>query len=318
MRLDEAFAELTAQAQGKALQRRVPTTIGFDLFIGVSANQGLRSIYAVSPLPVSDSDLPKFQGLRAISTPEATGTRVTLSTTVPSFNDLFTVIAQDVAEAAGSAASAEAAGVNFVSRLHAWQRFFRAFPEEGLPRERQQGLFGELVFIRDVLIPYSGPISSWAGGDAASRDFSFGDWAVEVKTSASKQPQSISISSELQLDGAGLSSLYLWHLSVDRAEGQGQTLPELVAAVRAAVAPLDRNTFEVKLLEAGYLEDHAVKYADGYLERERSLFLVRGDFPRIIESDLRPGVGNVRYSIVADQCLTYMAALDEVTSRFPQ
>lgn len=318
MNLEEAFVELTGQAQGRALQRRVPTTVGFDMFIGVTANQGLRSISAVSPQPISDGDLPRFQGLKAVATPDSVGTQVTLSTTVPSFNDLFTVIAQDIAEAAGAADSADLACTRFIARLHSWQRFFRAYPDEGLSRERQQGLYGELVFVRDYLIPFGGPITSWAGGDPVSRDFNFGLWAVEVKTSATKQPQSISISSELQLDGKGLSNLFLWHLSIDRAEGQGQTLPEVVAMVRNSVSQAERNTFEVKLLEAGYLDEHATRYLDGYLERERNIFEVRELFPRIQERDLLPGVGNVRYSIVVDQCLPFSVPQNAITSRFAQ
>ena len=60
---------------------------------------------------------------------------------------------------------------------------------------------------------------------------------------------------------------------------------------------------DVKLVQAGYLEQQRELYEDvGYTARESNLFQVRNGFPRIVERDLVPGVGDVHYSVSVAEC----------------
>lgn len=44
------------------------------------------------------------------------------------------------------------------------------------------------------------------------------------------------------------------------------------------------------------------------------MFVVAGDFPRLTEANLPPGVGDIRYSIIADDLAPYELRREEVIS----
>jgi hypothetical protein len=107
----------------------------------------------------------------------------------------------------------------------------------------------------------------------------------------------------------------LLHLSLDVRQGQGETLPEIVANVRSLVAddPIAKDELENCLFEVGYLDIHASRYEETtYSIREYNYFKVGQDFPRIIESDLRNGVGDVRYTISVAECKRFSIPEAEV------
>ena len=67
--------------------------------------------------------------------------------------------------------------------------------------------------------------------------------------------------------------------------------------------PVIAEIFETLLFEAGYLDGNSSYYEKtGYIKREINFFKVAATFPRIIEKDLRNGVGDVHYSITVAEC----------------
>ena len=142
-----------------------------------------------------------------------------------------------------------------------------------------------------------------------------GTVTVEVKTTSAKQHQKLAIASERQLDDTGAGTIVLLHLSLDVRQGQGETLPEMVASVRSLVArdAIARDDLENLLFEIGYLDIHATRYENiGYTIREHNYFKVSVNFPKIIESDLRNGVGDVRYTISVAECKRFSIPESEV------
>ncbi len=155
----------------------------------------------------------------------------------------------------------------------------------------------------------------WTGSKGTQQDFQFSGCAVEVKTTSAKQHQKLAIASERQLDDTGARTIVLLHLSLDIRQGQGETLPEVIASVRSLVAgdAIARNELENLLFEIGYLDIHATRYESiGYTIREHNYFRVGADFPKIIESDLRNGVGDVRYTISVAECKRFSIPESEV------
>lgn len=59
---------------------------------------------------------------------------------------------------------------------------------------------------------------AWKAALAAHQDFQFSTGALEVKTTAAKQPQSVRITSERQLDDTGVGALFLHVVVVDERE----------------------------------------------------------------------------------------------------
>lgn len=228
--------------------------------------------------------------------------------------DIFDVIGNDVLKHILQSCDDKAAFNAFVLRIAEWQRFLDQLPKEGLREQAQQGLFGELWFLREILfreMTLQQAVSSWAGPKALSKDFQFPGITFEVKATASKQHSRIAISNEQQLDASGVGRLILFCLLLERLTAGGLSLPELVTFIRADLKshPDAAIHFSELLLQAGYADREAPQYVTHYSIRSRHFFDVRENFPRIVETDLRRGVGDVHYSIVFSECEHY--ALNE-------
>jgi hypothetical protein len=132
--------------------------------------------------------------------------------------------------------------------------------------------------------------------------------SVEVKSTATNQPQIVRVSSERQLDETGTPALHLLHVSLDVHRDSGESLPQIVDGLRSAIAGgTGAALFDDRLLDAGYADLHAPKYAHtGYTVRETNFFELRDGFPRITEHDLPPGVGGVSYSLTVAVCLPFV------------
>jgi hypothetical protein len=238
--------------------------------------------------------------------------------TNPRYQDIFTTLVQDIVTSLSLIPEGQAAVSAFIVRLKRWQAFLEKHNPEGLNTTSQQGLYGELWFLRQLALPHLelfNGIRSWTGPKATQQDFQFTGCAVEVKTTSAKQHQKLTIASERQLDNTGAGTIVLLHLSLDIRQGQSETLPEMVANVRSLVADdvLAKDELENCLFDVGYLDIHASRYEDtGYSIREYNYFKIENDFPRIIESDLRNGVGDVRYTISVAECKRFSISESEV------
>ena len=189
-------------------------------------------------------------------------------------------------------------------RLEKWQALFEQLGQQGLSPEAQRGLYGEIYFLRKLLdysTDYISCIDSWKGPEKASQDFQYSKWALEVKTTHGKKHQKIFIANELQLDTNVIPEIYLYHLSIDLRDNSGETLNSAVDSVLTILESnySASNGFKLKLLEVGYFDLHRHIYSDtGYSIRQERIFHVAEDFPRITESQIPNGVGDVKYSIV--------------------
>lgn len=236
------------------------------------------------------------------------------------YKDIFTTLVQDIVDYLASILEERAAISAFVVRLKRWQAFLEKNGPEGLSEIAQQGLYGELWFLRQIVFPnveLLKGLQCWTGPKGTQQDFQFSRCAVEVKTTSTKQHQKLAIASERQLDNTGAGIIILLHLSLDVRSDQGETLLDMIASVRAVVVNdlLAREGLENRLFEVGYLDLHSSRYEKtGYTVREVNYFNVEQDFPRIIEADLRNGVGDVRYTISVSECKRFSINESDVVS----
>lgn len=232
----------------------------------------------------------------------------------PEHRDVFVSVSSDLAQELriiDSSAQRKKALLDFLER---WSRFFERHSLEGLPPERQRGLFGELHWLRRLLdcgIEPGTAIESWKGCARAYHDFDIGGGVVEVKSTLSKEPKKVQISNERQLDNRGVLSLHLLVLSLTQSQAGGETLPDMVSGVRArlSIGPAALRRMEHCLHEAGYLDAHAHLYDRSYTVRSEGLFRVEDGFPRII--DLPEGLGDLTYSLVVGACRPYQENVDQ-------
>lgn len=190
----------------------------------------------------------------------------------------------------------------------------------GLTPEARRGLFGELSILRGHLLPAlpaAQAVAAWTGPTAAHQDFQLPGAAIEVKATSAKEPQTLVISSERELDPSGTPQLILAGLSLDeRRGGSGESLNTAVGSARGDVTdPAARSLLDDLLVRAGYLQSQRDLYDEPrYTVRRERFWHVTGDFPRITEADLRPGVGDCRYRISTSGLDQYLMTADQVGS----
>ena len=297
--------------------RRLSPDIPHDIFLGVEkpANKRMLIFRTQKKYAAEFQTLPSFKGfdISKILFPEDHEQFQTYGLILKDsvFKDIFTTLALDIVNYASSEKNEQIFLQKIRLRLESWQHFLDQYGLQGLSAEAQRGLYGELRFLRDFLIPIAGPlkaIESWKGPFRSYQDFQISGIAIEVKTSIAKQHQKIKITSEQQLDISGLKALYLFHLSIRDINDGGITLPFIIDELRQIIysqcGPV--SEFENHLFRAGYLEDHREKYMNiGYVDRSVNIFQVRDNFPRIIEKDLKNGVGDVSYTIDVSACTSF-------------
>jgi len=285
-------------------ERRVFAKSGFAVFAGLlRPGRQLRLSVAV-PATVSTDGLERetrgFRVLRQYVAKERS-TQVALELVSTSFREVFEVMAEDVAGRILAAPDESSAVAAMLQRLNHWERFMSSSGPEGLSREKQIGLYGELTLLKTMLragIPAATAVMWWHGPLSENQDFQAGSRAVEVKTTTGNSATTVRISNELQLDDADCQPLYLLHLWLREMEGSGTSLPQLVDEITVLLAEAATQDFTDRLVAAGYHEVHRPLYESmGYAERERRYYSVEGTFPRIRRADLRPGVSRVEYLI---------------------
>jgi hypothetical protein len=214
---------------------------------------------------------------------------------------VYAGLMEDVWNHVSALSSAAEKLVGVRARLERWGDFFERTGPRGLTPPAQRGLFGELWFLREHLVPVLGvtaAVDAWVGQRRAHQDFQLPDAAIEMKTSIAKQLVEIRIASERQLDDRGIPPLFLAVLLLTELEAGGETLPNVVASVRyASEGTGSLVSLEEKLLDAGYVDEQATAYSRGYVVRKFLAFRVGDGFPRLLEDDLPNGVGDVSYAI---------------------
>lgn len=271
-------------------------------------------------------DLPRSPKLNGIDVslerrPED-GARLILTLDERAQFDIFRALCGHLLDAtAGFQLGANGAGLQLVlRRLADWHNMLRRRREGLLATEEIIGLIGELLFLRDQIMPRAGvaqSVAAWRGAHRDKQDFAIGAWQIEVKTQLSTSDQRLLISSEAQLGTAG-SRLFVCHQAIARAPaGAALSLNALVDGLTHQCAEAGQVILEE--FETGM---EACRYArreeydePAWLLTDRRLFEVRDDFPRLTPAMLPAGVHDVSYAILLAACQPFAVDLDETLAK---
>jgi hypothetical protein len=312
---EEVFQGLESDAKqegGGYVYRRVLPQSPFDVRLEVVAPTGSRRMcVSVSSPPVLETG-KRTRGFVTAYTAEEGVFRIELKDV--RFAPLFSALVDNFLLALAEAKPGTDPSEIVLDRLVLWQRLFEELSFDGLSDEAQRGLFAELRFLRDTLLPIVGAASAvlaWQAPDRTSKDFAHAGVAVEVKSRFKKASASVRISSEDQLDQAGFE-LILAVLTLDSEAHEGETLPTLVKSLRASLASSIAaiSRFDDRLLRAGYLDAHEDYYGGTTYVATASYFSVRDGFPRLIRADLPPGVSHVVYDVDLAALAPFAIGLD--------
>ena len=228
--------------------------------------------------------------------------------------DIFNALIKDFDDSLAVAHNSGQALSLFIDCLYKWQMFFEKYGNCGLADKAQRGLLGELYFLKQYILPLRNSAEGmgyWKGHSGQYQDFSFPHGNVEVKTSVKKEPVSVIISSEKQLDDKGLEALYLYCLLLTCSANNGYTLPDIVKQIRENIGSSDYTLklFNDYLKQAGYIDEHEKYYADRfYIINEEYFYKINEKFPRIIS--LPEGVGDITYSVLLASCKDFEADIN--------
>lgn len=299
------------------LLRRYSGAVLPDVFIALKSPEKFRCI-ATSISNTVNVILVSFSNLKDISVElipdeEKSEKNILLFKLLSSqHRDIFSVLCEDLIASISTVTNETQLVKELLNRFEKWKSLFDRAAAQGLSSAEQRGLFGELFFLRKFLQDSSdfiAVVNSWFGSEKQIRDFQFGNWSVEVKTTHGNNHQMVHISSERQLDTTNLENLFLYHLSLEARQQSGESLNQIVNSVAEILSSdfTSLNSFKNKLLEGGYFDQHKNLYEHiGYFIRQEVFYKVENEFPRIEEKDIRNGVGDVNYSIVVSQCSDFI------------
>ena len=241
---------------------------------------------------------------------------VGLSQLPNSASDIFEIVVEDLRSQLEAIENIEESLSVIIRVLTKWKEFFAADKELLMSEERQQGLYGELLFLSECLNSQGvEAVLHWAGSENETHDFYFGPHAVEVKTTSAQAPYFAYISSEYQLDNSDIPGrLFLHFYALRRSYSGGEKLPERIAAIRSRlcedVSILQK--FDEKLKKYGYFDEAAANYTVGYYRRDTYCFAIGNGFPRITKATIPLGVADLTYRVSIMLCMPYAQDIKSV------
>lgn len=227
------------------------------------------------------------------------------------YQELFALIGSDLARQLAD--DPPAAGRVIQERLDLWRAFLRR-RADGDSERWARGLFGELWYLREHVLRHrtaGTALGCWMGPTGAAQDFTLGTHALDLKT-GTVDSETVHISSLQQLTPPPGSGLLLGHLRL-RRDSQGNSLHDLVTALKAALPPEVWPVLEGRLLAAGYISDDPESRDDlRFAVHHFQLYQVTDGFPALTRADVPAGIEQCSYTIHLATCRPF-----QVSPEFP-
>lgn len=225
------------------------------------------------------------------------------SSTDLSWNAAFTGLCADVVRELPTAGAADPA--TLLAVLNRWRRFW-AVDHDGLSRDEQTGLIGELWLLLTWLPAVTTTaVTAWQGPLKGRHDFVTDTTSVEVKTTRTATGPVVHRITRLdQLDDAGTGQLHLLSIRAVPDPLGETTLDGLLRRVRDAAAvtgPTCAALLDERLRAVGVTPDDTGRYTETLRITQQELYLVGPGFPRLTAASLPggppAGVVDVTYSL---------------------
>ena len=223
----------------------------------------------------------------------------------------FYALCEDIVDSVASIADQKEAFRLAFERIRIWKRMFAA--KGGLLSETStQGLFGELYFLDEYLIPKFGKekaIKAWGGPLGMSKDFSVGLEWFEVKcVSATENSVQIASHEQLLSDNPG-------HLVVAKVEKMPEAFNNGISTINALFEKIKRRLSDTPMLLDGFMEKICKL---GYVPDESydrfkykvvgmNFYKVDGQFPRLTSpSSFGSAISAISYRLLINAIKPYL------------
>ena len=223
---------------------------------------------------------------------------LTLSLLSKNETAVFIEMCCDLLEASENTYDEVVALKKFWQRYNHWQNLFANAKNDLLSDERQRGLIGELLFLREQITDgrsLKEAVSGWTGALKEHQDFSYGEMWYEIKT-VMEQAEKVRISSIEQLSLERVGELVIYRLA--KTASEDFTLNSLVKELSGLLSknPSAAQKFEVLLFQTGYVERE--EYDEQFYQvAEVMKFTVDKKFPRLTKNNLPSAIVEASYSL---------------------
>ena len=238
-----------------------------------------------------------------------------------SLREVFNPLASDIAAWPCPAEPACEAVLAAVRRFEHWRQMLQSLVDSGLSAQskartvRRADPFSAITSWRPC--PPLRPSARGPDQPERIRISSFHAPRSRSRPARARSRRTLAISSERELDDTGTGRLDPRALLTGRTARRQRREPERdhrpypgpIAGTAAA------ELLDSLLVRAGYLTEQRDLYDEPrYTVRKKRFWHVTGDFPRITEADLRPGVGDCEYRISIAGLEQYAMPAEEVLS----
>ena len=221
--------------------------------------------------------------------------------------EIFLVLCNDLISVLASYEVDEDMIAKVALRLLRWKKLLQQETLNRFSLQKQMGLFGELIFIKEVLkesIGLEDSIRFWAGPKFEKQDFILESSAIEIKTYKTAGENIIEISSKEQLY-TPKENLYLVVYALSE-HYNGQSVKDLVDDILNEISDLTiQDTFINNVEDYGYIRELIKEPLVTFNIDQRSFYKVEREFPRIIPSEVSMGIKRIKYSIDLSTCNSY-------------
>ncbi len=297
--------------------RRIDHTHSLDMFRG--RDHIGRYLFIFEFLPEEQKKLklmlPELTGIQVLVIPAGSSiavNRLVLILNERSNWELFLTLCDDLVQTTRQAESTAVAVQIILRRLSRWHDFLSRKRSGLMPEEKIKGLIGELLFIRDRLIPEfgAGPaIRFWQGPEGLPQDFNVGNAAVEVKCQSGAANPYVKITSPDQLCPQ-LPEMYLYVVILGKAPPDTENavnLPDLAAQIRNLLYAENSDQierFNDLLYMIGYMESESYRNFS-YITAGEKMYHITEGFPRICSSDIHHGIVKLSYHVNLAECTLF-------------
>ena len=297
--------------------RRADYKHSFDFFWGKDISGNYLFLFQCDANILFSTEIPALYGIDILLPITDEGTKTSLMLTLNDKDewDIFYSLCLDLMRATSDCISEGSVVTVIIRRLEQWHEFLKKDRAKIMSEAEQKGLIGELLFLRDYLLPRfpaSAALSFWQGPLDAPQDFCIGDSAVEVKCQLGTSKPLIRISSVEQLN-TQLARLYLFVVTVGKGAEEIDNvvnLPIIIGEIRALIQssqPSSGELFENLLLRAGYTDLQEYN-AFRFVVSKFRFYEVAEDFPRLRSADIPEGIANLTMDIMLDKCSQFIIA----------
>lgn len=256
------------------------------------------------------SSLPNLEGIGAHLVNEGPDSAKLILILNETVNwELFHALCSDLVRASEKVEDGPAASAVLLRRLNRWQEFLKKARSGILSMDSIKGLVGELIYLAKHVAPVFGlnnAITFWKGPEGAPQDFAVNNTAIEIKCQSGSSKPYVRITSAEQLDPQ-LPEGFLTVFTIATAgedDKEKFTLNSVVENLRVALQTASepaRERFEDLLYLAGYVTSEAYDEYQFNVIAVKSFKLEDG-FPRLMTSEIPPGIDNVTYNLSLEAC----------------